>query len=715
MEKSCSFRFGPFTLDCARRVLEREGEPVALSSRAFDILCVLIEARERVVSRAEIIGQVGPGLVVEEHNLSVQMSKLRRALGGADDSVITTIPGRGYRFVAPVAALAPARLPEQPGGTVAEVSVARPRPNAWLGRRRIAATAAIFLIAASGLAGLILHRPPPPRLSIVVMPFRDLSDHPGNQYLADAISDDLTTDLAHLPTSMVIARETADAYAGHAVSARAIGRALDVRYLLEGSLRVEDATLHINVQLIDTSGGGHLWSERFDVPRAGLADTRARIVGRIAGALDLTLDRVEAERAEQERAANPDAVDLLFRARSRLDHDDTLAGFETAETLLKRAVDLRPDLAEAQAALGQTLLHKLRSTEDPQAQDDHAVARAAIARALALAPNEPDVLAASAELDFSDGRFAQAAASAAMVLAADPSNIEARDVLATCASSQGRLDPAADALQDIMRLNPEGRRSRIRALRLGTFRLLQGRIRDAEDWLHRAIAGEIEPQPGVADWGYPEEARMLLIAAEDMDGRAASARSMYAAYARLWPHRSTWRIAALSTRPMSDLPGFRRVMDALQDAGMPAHADEHADDGVPSGTAMLPDKSFIATPTNLTNGTTVDTVRLATMMQTDRPDLILDLGSGAAVIPGAVWEGQDGDVDDEHFVDAALHERPDLGRETSIVVVADGTYGSVSYNAALRLVKAGYRRIIWYRGGEEAWSAASHRSADLRR
>nr|WP_321986014.1 winged helix-turn-helix domain-containing protein [uncultured Lichenicoccus sp.] len=708
MDTIRSFRFGAFRLDCSRRVLERAGSPVALSSRGFDILRVLIERREDVVTRAQIISLVWAGLAVEEHNLSVQMSKLRQALGEPGDGVIATIPGRGYQFVAPLEADAPA--PEVPQN---EATAAKPARG--LSRYRLVlAMLAILLFAAPVAAIVTLHRAPPPRLSIVVMPFRDLSDHPGERYLADAISDDLTTDLAHLPGSMVIARETADAYLGHPVSASVIGHTLGVRYLLEGSLRVEEGSLHINAQLIDTLGGGHLWSERFDVSRAGLAETRARIVGRIAGALDLALDRVEAIRAERERAQDPDAVDLLFRARSRLDHDDTLAGFEAAEALLQRAVALRPDFAEAQAALGQTLLHKLRSTDDPETEPDQAQAHAAISRALALAPNDPDVMAALAELQFSDGHLGEAAGSAEIVLASDTNNIEARDVLATCASSEGHLDAAADALEEIMRLNPEGRRSRIRALRLGTFRLLQGHPAQAQGWLQRAIAGEPDPQPGAPDWGYPEEARLMLIAAAAMQGRVAQARSDYAHYSRIWTHRTTWRISALSTRAMSSLPGFRAMTDALQDAGMPAYADEHADDGVPAGAATLPDKSFVATPRNLTNAATVDTLDLETMIHAKTVGLILDLGPGVAVIQGAAWEGQGGNQDDASFVAASIHARPNVGRETPIVVMGDGPYGSVSYNAALKLVLAGYRHILWYRGGEEAWAEAKLPASDLR-
>ena len=725
MEELSLFTFGPFLLDGSRRVVERAGEPVELSSRGFDILRLLIEARDRVLTRPEILHAVWPGRVIEEHNLYVQMSKLRQALGPDADALIATIPGRGYQFIAPVTVRRRAEAIGAEGSVEPPHDVLPDRPppaqsppgpgrmSRQYARVVAAAAGATLFLLGAGLALRDWRRPPPP-LSIVVMPFRDLSDRAGQSYLADAISDDLITDLAQVPGSVVIARETADTYAGRTVAAREIGRTLNVRYLLEGSLRTEETWLHVNAQLIDTTTGSHVWSERFDIQRAGLAETRARIVGRIAGALDLTLDQEEAARAERERGDTPDAKDLLLRARSRLDHDDSVAGFAAAEALLNQAVQRAPDYPEAQAALGVTLLHKLRSTDDADSQADQGHALAAISRALALAPENTDAQAALAELQFTEGQYREAVVSAGLVLAKDGSDVEARDVLAMAAAAQGDIATAADSLQEATRLNPEGRRSRIRALRLGTFRLLQGRPADAEDALRKAIAGEADPQPGATDWGYPEEARMLLVAAVAQQGRGAEARAAYAAYARRWPHRSNWRIMALSPRQMAALPGFGQMLRALRDAGMPDHADEHADDGVAADGQPLPDRSFVATPRVLPGAQTADTAAVIQLLREHSRPLVLDLGSGTCAIPGSIWEGQAGAADDTGFVDGALKASPGSGSTRTIVVLADGTYGSVSYNAALRLVQAGYRRIVWYRGGEEAWASAGQPAADLR-
>ena len=153
----------------------------------------------------------------------------------------------------------------------------------------------------------------PPRLSIVVMPFRNLGTDPADGYLADAVSDDLTTDLSHIPGSVVIARSSADVYKTRNVGAEQIGRELGVRYLLEGSLRRTGDQIVINAQLIDTQTGAHLWAERFDASRQELVDTQMAIVRRIASALNFTLVQIEGQRSLQDRPNDPDAVDLFFQ------------------------------------------------------------------------------------------------------------------------------------------------------------------------------------------------------------------------------------------------------------------------------------------------------------------------------------------------------------------------------------------------------------------
>jgi class 3 adenylate cyclase/TolB-like protein len=152
-----------------------------------------------------------------------------------------------------------------------------------------------------------------PRLSIVVLPFENLSGDKEQDYFADGITDDLTTDLSHLPESFVISRGTAFTYKGKPVDPKQIGRELGVRYVLEGSVRRVGETITINAQLISTETGAHVWADRFDGERNKLGELQVEFVSRLANSLGVELVKAEALRAARERPGNPDAVDLAMQ------------------------------------------------------------------------------------------------------------------------------------------------------------------------------------------------------------------------------------------------------------------------------------------------------------------------------------------------------------------------------------------------------------------
>jgi adenylate cyclase len=157
-----------------------------------------------------------------------------------------------------------------------------------------------------------------PRLSIVVLPFANLSNDPEQEYFADGITDDLTTDLSQIPDSLVIARNTAFTYKGKPVDAKQIGHDLRVRYVVEGSVRRTGDQVQVNVQLIDTESGAHLWADRFDTDRRDLANAQAEITFRLARMLDIKLVAAEVARSEQRKALDPDARDFVMRGRDWL-------------------------------------------------------------------------------------------------------------------------------------------------------------------------------------------------------------------------------------------------------------------------------------------------------------------------------------------------------------------------------------------------------------
>jgi TolB-like protein len=154
---------------------------------------------------------------------------------------------------------------------------------------------------------------PAPRLSFFVLPFANLSSDPDQEYFADGITDDLTTDLTRISGSFVIARNTAFTYKGKPVDVKQLGRELGVRYVIEGSVRRTGDRVRANVQLIDAETGAHLWADRFDTDRANAAEAQAEITGRLARTLNSELGQDAGRRIEHERAVDPDARDLVMR------------------------------------------------------------------------------------------------------------------------------------------------------------------------------------------------------------------------------------------------------------------------------------------------------------------------------------------------------------------------------------------------------------------
>jgi adenylate cyclase len=176
-----------------------------------------------------------------------------------------------------------------------------------------------YFLAANRTAPVATNAPPPlaaQRFSIVALPFANLGGDPAQDYLADSLTDQLTTALTRVPDSFVIARNTAFTYKGKPVDAKAIGRDLGVRYVLEGSVLPSGDQVRVNAQLIEADSGAHLWADQFDAPRAALLQTQDEIVTRLARAMYLRLPEVETARLKRAPAANADAEDLALQCQA---------------------------------------------------------------------------------------------------------------------------------------------------------------------------------------------------------------------------------------------------------------------------------------------------------------------------------------------------------------------------------------------------------------
>jgi TolB-like protein/DNA-binding winged helix-turn-helix (wHTH) protein len=729
---------GPFRLDTARRILTRDGRPLAISSRAFDILALLIEHRDRVMTKDEIIARVWRGVIVEENNLAVQVSALRRALGEADldAPLILTVPGTGYRFVGPVSP--GAREP-----AMASIAMRPPSALAANGERAVPAlmaparpalrwrTMAALLVGAAVVCGIAIvllspaATPPqpapavPPRLSIAVLPFRDLSDDRCCAYLADALTDDLTTDLAKIPGSVVIARESSDIYRDKSMPTARIGRELNVRYLLEGSLRAVDSNFSINAQLINAATAGHLWADHFEVPRNHLGEAQDAIVHRLASILGVQLIRIEGAASLRERASNPDALDLFFEARSILDRSDTLAAMADAEHLLDQAIAKQPDFGDGLGELAFLLARKLNGVSDETVGPDLAKARLVDAEALRVAPNSALAQAANGLLLSLAKRWGDARANLQAALVNDPESVPIRSALISCLNRLGEYEAAIRAVEELMRIDPEGQGIRERYYKLGFAHVMLGHPREGLDWLNRSTAGEPEPEPGADDLGRVEWAYLFRIAALQQLGQSSEAARELARYNRVWPYRSVWRLGSAFSRAQAATPGYDAFLRALEAAGLPytISIDEGADLGVPPARAVSAHRSFEPTPAVLPPIAGLKTIRtpeLRELLDGAPPPQIVNVGNEAVTLPHTVAGCE--------FDPSALDRARACGeilkqgnKAAPVIVMGRNIFDWDGYNGALELASNGVPGVRWYRGGEEAWFVAKGPSTDERK
>ena len=298
--------FGHFEVLPAQRQILVAGQAAPLGARAFDLLMVLLAQPERVLGKDELMALVWPGVVVEENNLSVQISALRKLLGA---DAIATVTGRGYRF----------NLQTSPSPLAMHPVVERPETA------------------------------PSYKPSIAVLPFTNMSGDPEQDYFADGMVEDITTALARLNVFFVIARNSSFVYKNLAVDIKQVGRELGVEYVLEGSVRKSGKRLRITGQLIEAANARHVWAERFDCELEDVFDVQDRITTHIVMALQPNMRRAEVERSRKAAAPNPQAYDLCLRALPKLQPGAGKLALDEAMVLAQRALQIDPKFGRARA------------------------------------------------------------------------------------------------------------------------------------------------------------------------------------------------------------------------------------------------------------------------------------------------------------------------------------------------------------------------------
>ena len=398
----------------------------------------------------------------------------------------------------------------------------------------------------------------PPRLSIVVLPFANIGGDPEQEYFVDGVTESLTTDLSRMSGSFVIGRNTAFTYKGKHVDLKQIGRELNVRYVLEGSVQRGGNRMRVNVQLIDAETGNHLWAERFDKAVADLFDLQDEVVARLANALSAQLAAAEARRAEQK--PDPDFMDLYFQGMAWFNKGTTQENLARARTLFERALALDPAHVNALVGVANVDIQSGPGLASADRAARLASAEAAATKALSAAPDHVGAhLCVGSVLIFTN-RAAQGIAECERALALDRNFATAHASIGFAKTALGRAEETEAHIQEAFRLSPRDWRAHVWAHVAAGAKLQLEKDEEAIAWERRGI--EFNRNHSAA--------HLYLAAALAQLGKLDEARAAAMTGLALDP---TFTIRRFRANNWSDNPvylaGRERVIEGLRKARVP--------------------------------------------------------------------------------------------------------------------------------------------------
>jgi TolB-like protein/class 3 adenylate cyclase/Flp pilus assembly protein TadD len=397
-----------------------------------------------------------------------------------------------------------------------------------------------------------------PRLSIVVLPFVNLAAYPEQDYFVDGVTESLTTDLSRIHGSFVIARNTAFSYKGKSPDVRKLGRELNVRYVLEGSVQRGGDRLRVNVQLIDAESGNHLWAERFDKPAVDRLDIQDEIVSRLANALDSQLVEAEARRASH--SLHPDAMDLYFQGRACWNRGMTPEHLASARNFFARALALDSDNVEAMVGMATVDATVAGSFASDDRAAQLAAAELTLTRALSLDPFYAAAHLALGAVYMFTNRAVQGIRECERALVLDRNLADAHGCIGMAKYFVGRAVETEAHVREALRLSPRDVFVNRWMLFVGIAKAQLGKDEEAIVWLRRSI--EANRNFPLAHFHLAEALALL----GELDEARAAARAGLALDPGFNLHR--YRVNALGDNP-AYLAGRERSCEGMRLAGVP--------------------------------------------------------------------------------------------------------------------------------------------------
>ena len=412
-----------------------------------------------------------------------------------------------------------------------------------------------FFFAGHSAPPVAVQAPPGPahHLSIVVLPFANLSKDPDQDYLADGITENLTTDLSRLPNSFVIARNTAFSFKGKTIDAKEIGKELGVRYVLEGSVQRDQNRVRVNAQLIDAETGAHLWADRFEEDVSDLFKLQDQVVARLTNTLGYELIKAEAEKAS--RSKSPDLIDLTMRGRALLSEANPTTMKDTFDALLDlfdEALTIDPNDADALTGEALTNIYLKSRGWTGSGADTDAKILGQLDRAIALAPENLWAYEVKSQYLALSQRSREALSAADAGLAINSNSARLHKTRGLAENYLGRFEQARADLMEAFRLSPRDPEIHWWYLILGEAELGLRNLDATIDQAQKAIsAGDRTSMP------YLE-----LTAAYALSGKMDEAKSALAEARRLNPDLTVkWTIDRWPSAPA--------MFDGLRKAGLP--------------------------------------------------------------------------------------------------------------------------------------------------